>query len=121
MIDPAFDAALDRYIAALDDRDLVTLGAAIIDNIAFVESNGARLMGREAFLSLHRKMFADGDQRPQRVRRDSRSVAQTGWALIEYGSPQHGWAFLGLTFALVDGRWLVVAGQNTPLPPIEED
>jgi hypothetical protein len=63
----------------------------------------------------------NGDQRPLRVRRDSRSAGQTGWALIEYGSPEHGWAFLGLTFAFVNGRWLVIAGQNTPLPPVEND
>ncbi|MFF5235164.1 hypothetical protein [Dactylosporangium sp. NPDC000521] len=80
------------------------------------------LAGKPAVVELHREMFADDSWTQERTVRTVTTVGSTGRVLIEYRcctvdadgqimSDTN--AYFTLTYAQADGRWLVVADQNT--------
>jgi uncharacterized protein (TIGR02246 family) len=93
--------------------------------VVLILPDGTVLDGKAAVVELHREMFADDSWTQERTVRRVMVAGSTGWVLIEYrfvvvdGDGKvvsDSRAYFTLTYASVDGRWLVVADQNTRLP-----
>lgn len=119
------DEALEEHLSALERKDLDAYAATLADEVVLILPDGTVLDGKAAVVELHREMFADDSWTQERTVRRVLSAGSTGWVLIEYrfvvvdgdGTVvSDSRAYFTLTYALVDGRWLVVADQNTRLP-----
>lgn len=122
-----FNATLDAHLQAITQRDLPTLLETVSDRADFsvIFPDGGRLVGKPAYEAMHREWFADPDwhmtfsevSRWERedmagvlLRYDYRDRPEPGT-----GNPRQ--RFLFLLFERIDGRWLLVHDQNTPIQP----
>ena len=122
-----FDQTLRTHLQAITDRDLPTLLDTVSERADFsvIFPNGQRLVGKAAFEAMHTEWFADPDWRMsfEEISR-WQSDAMAG-VLLRYdyrdqpepGSGNRRQRFLFLLFQLIDGQWLLVHDQNTPIAP----
>lgn len=109
---------LDVHLAAIAGRDLDGYAATLHDDVIVVLPNGSLIQGRDAVLDFHREWFKDLDwsQEMSMV-----SVVETETTLVgvyeaDYrDGPLHKRNLVSLVFTLVDGSWLLLHDQNTPL------
>lgn len=119
MAKTGLDEALEEHLAALERKDLDAYAATLADEVVLILPNGTLVDGKAAMVEFHREMFADDGWTQERTVRRVIDKGNTGWVLIEYRwitAESQTRAYFTLTYALVDGRWLVVADQNTRLP-----
>ncbi|MEV0131601.1 nuclear transport factor 2 family protein [Dactylosporangium sp. NPDC050688] len=119
------DEALEEHLSALERKDLDAYAATLADEVVLILPDGTVLDGKAAVVELHREMFADDSWTQERTVRRVMVAGSTGWVLIEYRFVvvdsdgkvvSDSRAYFTLTYASVDGRWLVIADQNTRLP-----
>jgi ketosteroid isomerase-like protein len=120
-----FDATLDAHLQAIRDRDLPALLDTVSDRADFsvIFPDGARLVGKQAYESMHREWFADPDWRMSfhEVSRWQRENMAGVLLRYEYqdtpepgtGNPRQRYLFL--LFERIEDRWLLVHDQNTPI------
>ncbi|MEU0561215.1 nuclear transport factor 2 family protein [Dactylosporangium sp. NPDC006015] len=125
MADSGLERALEEHLGALERKDLAAYAATLAEEVVLILPNGTVVDGRAAMVEFHREMFADDTWTQERTVRKVTLAGSTGWVLIEYlwttvdatgAVESQTRAYFTLTYALVDGRWLVVADQNTRLP-----
>ncbi|GAB3845796.1 YybH family protein [Micromonospora andamanensis] len=114
--------ALEEHLSALQHKDIDGYAATLADEVVLILPDGRVLDGKPAVVGLHREMFDDDSWTQTRTVRRVMTTGSTGWALVEYRfvtvdadgrTVSDTQAYFALTYALVDGRWLVVADQNT--------
>lgn len=120
-----FDATLRTHLQAIAQRDLAALLNTVSERADFsvIFPNGERVVGKQAYERLHQQWFSNPDWRMdfteisrwQRdnlagvlLRYDYRDLPQPGT-----GNPRQRYLFL--LFERIDGRWLLVHDQNTPI------
>jgi ketosteroid isomerase-like protein len=116
-----FDEALNRHLTAVRTRDLSTLDDTLHDEVCVLLPGGALVCGRDAVRQLHHDWFADTGWSISFEPVVRTVVEGTASVLLDVhytdvddeGRPVDRDYFLGLTFAAVDGRWLLVFDQNS--------
>lgn len=117
---PSFDAALDKHISSIVNRDLETYKTTLTkgDALPLIFPDGAYVGTRAAVEEFHQQWFADPNWRmgfeevSKVVGSDIASVLlMTRFQDMADGPPR--FAYLSLTFQLQDGEWRLVHDQNT--------
>jgi uncharacterized protein (TIGR02246 family) len=119
-----FHGAVERHLTAVGARDLKTYLATVHADVSLVLPNGRLIEGRDQIEEFHRDWFDDPDWSWELTRLRSATAGDTGVALYQVvyhdldgeGRPYEMRYLLGLTFARVDGEWLLLHDQNTPNP-----
>lgn len=119
-----FTEAVERHLAAVTARDLDTYLTTVHEDVSVVLPNGTLVEGRAAVGEFHREWFADPDWSWRLSPTRTATAGDTGVALftVDYddldrdGKPYTVCYLLSLAFARVDGTWLLVHDQNTPIP-----
>ena len=121
----SFEATLSQHLNAIGDRDLAALEPTVDDSVTLIFPSGRIRDGKEAFMAFHEAWFADLTWRqPVEVIRTNVQGCKTAWVLVDYHyqdlddagnviSDSH--AMFALTWTFKQGRWVVIADQNTPL------
>ena len=113
-----FDDDLARHLDAISRRDLDALADTVDpDDVVLVTAKGEVVLGRDAFLDLHRDWFASDtwtiETQPVRVR-EGADLA-TAVLRIRYRDRDiDERSVLSLVFRSRGDRWLMVQDQNTP-------
>jgi len=117
--------ALTAYLAAIAGRDLTAISGLLADDVTLILPQGQLLAGAAELVTFHREWFADPDWSLAadlvRFRTDDHgAVFVLNVVYLDKdraGQPVSYTYFLSLTFQRVDGRWLLVLDQNTPIHP----
>lgn len=120
-----FRATLDTHLQAITHRDLPTLLETVSERADFsvIFPDGERLVGKAAYAAMHRDWFANPDWRMSFSEVSRWEREDMAGVLLRYdyrdqpepgtGNPRQ--RFLFLLFERIDGRWLLVHDQNTPI------
>jgi len=121
-VDLAFDAAQRRDMEAFRDFDRVGWQELHVEDAVSILPNGAVLAGRDAILAALAAHFDERRGRwtwselARRVQAETvgHIVYETFYEIPDAGVRQR--ALTSVTYAFIDGHWLVVADQGTALP-----
>lgn len=114
-----FDAAIDRYLSTTDDRDAAGFNRLLHEDVIGVLPGGTVFAGRAELAGFIDRFFARTDWTQSfSLRHKAVSGCSTGFALFDsvYAEPAAGYRqqlAIGLTWTRENGRWLVLADQNT--------
>jgi uncharacterized protein (TIGR02246 family) len=119
-----FAEAVDRHLATVGGRDLDGYLATVHDDVSLIMPDGRLVEGRAAVAAVHRDWFDDPDWSWDLTPVRTVQAQDTGVAVVgvEYHDvDQAGQSYtirylLSLTFARLDGAWLLLHDQNTPTP-----
>ncbi len=112
---------LDSYLASIAERDPARLGALVDESVILLMPNGKLVIGKEAFVELHREWFKDRDWSWRtKVLASNRWSEGVNYLLhVEYSDKDEkgintSFSYhLGLTFRKEAGRWLLTFDQNS--------
>jgi ketosteroid isomerase-like protein len=119
----SFTDALDEHLAAIRARDLRRLAATVsARGVRLVTAQGEVSTDPGRFLALHADWFraTTWSIATRLLHAQVGTDVATCLLALEYrddppdGVPVREVSVLGLTFALEDGRWVLVQDQNTP-------
>lgn len=120
-----FESTLQAHLRAISERDLPTLLDTVSDKADFsvIFPNGERVVGKAAYESMHREWFADPNWRMSFNEVSRWRQPDMAGVLLRYdyrdqpepgtGNPRQRYLFL--LFERIEGRWLLVHDQNTPI------
>lgn len=124
---PDFDAALERHLEAITDRDLEAFKATITtgDILYMIFPNGDALTTPAKAVALHEEWFKDPNWVWEGEIIHKVEGADMAAVLMQYDyrdapdqPPRRSW--LSLVFKLEDGEWRLVHDQNTRITPQTE-
>lgn len=118
-----FSEALERHLEAIRERDLERFAATVdVERMVLVTADGEVIADGHRFVELHREWFASPEWTIETDLLHARETGGVATCLLKLDYYQHTEAgelheesILGLVFAELAGRWLLVQDQNTPL------
>ena len=114
-----FDAAVGRYLSTTDDRDAAAFNRLLHEDVVGILPGGTVFTGKAELAGFIDSFFARTDwTQTFSLRHKAVDGCSTGFVLFDsvYAEPAAGYhqqLAIGLTWTRENGRWLVLADQNT--------